>query len=69
MKILTTLFGFAKKNKEISTLKDEINKNRDSGIQELKKLNKKVKLLLSEGQIEIVIKGVHGMIVADSKKK
>ena len=54
---------------ESRAIHDEIIKNRAKDIQELQRVNKKVRLLLSEGHVEIVIKNVRGVIEEDYKEK
>lgn len=55
--------------KESKILHDEIIKEKDRDISDLKSVNKKIRLLLEEGHVEIVIKNVRGVIQEDYKEK
>jgi hypothetical protein len=50
-------------------LHDEIIEGRNRDIKDLQRVNKRVKLLLAEGHIEIIIKNVRGVIREDYGKK
>lgn len=67
--ILRRISSIFRDGSESRALHDEIIKNRIKDIQELQKVNKKVRLLLSEGHVEIVIKNVRGVIEEDYKEK
>jgi hypothetical protein len=60
---------FNGERKESKALHDEIIKGRDRDIRELKTVNRKIRLLLQEGQVEIVIKNVRGVIEENHKEK
>jgi len=57
---------FFRHQKEIKSktdvLKDKIQKERKEDLQELKKINKEVKLILENGSIEVIIKNIRGVI-------
>lgn len=54
---------------ERKALKKQIVKARETDIKELQKVNKRIKLLLAEGHVEIVIRNVKGVIKEDYGKK
>lgn len=55
--------------RESRALHDEIIKGRDKDINDIKTVNKQIRLLLEEGHVEIVIKNVRGVIQEDFKGK
>lgn len=62
-------FGDGKERKASIALKDKVIAARQSDIDELKTINRNVKLLLDEGSIEIIVRNVRGVIHEDYGKK
>ena len=60
---------FNGERKQSKALHDEIIKERDKDIKDLKTVNKKIRLLLEEGHVEIVIRNVRGVIQEDYCRK
>lgn len=60
---------FNGERKQSKALHDEIIKKRDKDIKDLKTVNKKIRLLLEEGHVEIVIRNVRGVIQEDYCRK
>lgn len=69
--MITNIFRslFRGSRKETKILHDEIIKEKDRDINDLKTVNKKIRLLLEEGHVEIVIRNVRGVIQEDYCRK
>jgi hypothetical protein len=69
--MIKNIFSFLSgtKREKIDQLRDEVIKARNKDIKELQSINKKIKLLVDGGHIEIVIKNVKGVIREDYGKK
>ena len=65
--MITNIFRsiFNGHRKESKILHDEIIKEKDRDINDLKTVNRKIRLLLEEGHVEIVIRNVRGVIQED----
>jgi len=50
------------KKKEVKKIKKKIVKGRHKDIAYLKRFNKKIKLVIKEGQVEIVVKNVKAVV-------
>jgi len=65
MKFIDYLLGRAQN--KVSDLKDEIVVAQKQDIQKLSKLNKKFRIMLEEGEIELVIRSVRS-VIKETKK-
>lgn len=63
IKFLLKVMGLGNgKGLEAQSLHERILKTKDKDIKQLRKVNKSIKLLLDEGNIEIVIRNVRGVL-------
>jgi len=62
MSLLNRIFNKKKSYKKIDDIKDHVIKSRKKSIKDLRKLNKEMKFLIKEGQIEITIKSIKGVV-------
>lgn len=58
---------FGKKPDRVSQLKEQIAKSQNADIKALSKINKSFRILIDEGEIELVIKNING-VIKETKK-
>lgn len=58
---------FWQKPTRIDNLKDEIINQQDKDFKDIAKINKRFKILVEDGEIEIVIKNIKGVIKENKK--
>ena len=59
MNLINRIFG---KTKKVDNIKQNVIKGRKSNVRDLRKLNKTMKFLIQEGQVEITVKNIKGVI-------